>query len=96
MKPNDTNQGEGNRDADRQYRSDVREFISKGKVGAAAKDAKDFVEQNPAEAKAAEQAAKHGSTVDELIAKGKGIVERVKNVVEEKVSDLRTKYGKKG
>jgi len=91
MKPNDTNQGEGNREADRQYRNDVREFISKGKVGPAAKDAKDFVEAHPAEAKAAEERAKHGSTVDELIAKGRSIVERVKHAV----GDLRNKYSTK-
>lgn len=91
MKPNDTNQGEGNRDADRQYRNDVREFISKGKVAGAAKDAKDFVDTHPAEAKAAEEKAKHASTVDELIAKGRSVVERVKNAV----GDLRTKYSHK-
>lgn len=92
MKPNDTNQGEGNREADRQYRNDVREFISKGKVGGAAKDAKDFVDAHPAEAKAAEEKAKHASAVDDLIAKGRGYVERVKSAI----GDLRNKYSKKG
>ena len=72
MKPNDPNQGEGNRDADREYREGVREFISQGKVADAAKDAKDFVDRDPEAARRAEQAARRGprTSVDELIAKG--------------------------
>ena len=93
MKPNDTNQGEGNRDADRQYRTDVRDFISSGKVDEAAKEAKEFVETNPAEAAAAEKAATHAptTTVDALLAKGRDVLERVKHAA----SDLKDKLANK-
>jgi len=84
MKPNEPNQGEGDKVADEQYRNDVREFISKGKVNAAARDAADFVERDPQAAKRAERAAKRGTrtSVDELIAKGRSVVERVRTAVD--------------
>lgn len=84
MKPNEPNQGEGDREADEKYRSDVREFISKGKVAGAAKDARDFVERDPEAARRAERAGKRGprTTVDELVAKGRTVVDRVKSAVD--------------
>jgi hypothetical protein len=80
MKPNEPNQGEGDREADREYREGVREFISQGKVSAAAKDAKDFVEREPAAAKRAERVAKRGPrlSVDDLIEMGQTVVDRVR------------------
>ncbi len=51
----DKNQGEGDREAARRYNEDQREFVQSGKVGAAAEQAKG---QDPAEAKAAEEAGK--------------------------------------
>ena len=83
MKPKQPNQGEGDRDADEKYRTDVREFISKGKVTGAAKDARDFVETHPEAARRAEEAAKRGprTTVDDLIAKGRTVADRVKRAV---------------
>lgn len=83
MKPNEPNQGEGDRDADRQYREGVREFISHGKVGPAAKDAKDFVEREPVAAERAERVAKRGprASVDELIARGQTVVARVRRAM---------------
>ncbi len=93
MKPNEPNQGEGDRTADREYREGVREFISQGKVDAAAKDAKDFVERDPAAAKRAERAAKRGprTSVDELVAKGETVVDRVRRAV----SSLRDRFAAK-
>ena len=44
--------GEGNREADKQYREDTREFVEKGKVDKAAKDA---ARQKPGEARKAEE-----------------------------------------
>ena len=83
MKPNEPNQGEGDHKADREYREGVREFISQGKVDAAAKNAKDFVERDPAAANRAERAAKRGPrmSIDELVAKGQTVVDRVRRAM---------------
>lgn len=48
-------QGEGNREADRQYREKTREFVKSGKVDKAAEKAGDI---NPEEAAAAEKVGK--------------------------------------
>lgn len=84
MKPNEPNQGEGDHHADEKYRDDVREFIAKGKVEAAANDARDFVERDPEAARRAERAGKRGprTTVDDLIARGRTVVDRVKHAVD--------------
>jgi hypothetical protein len=63
MKPNKSNQGEGNRDADRHYREGVKEFIQSGDVEQAAKEAKNALEADPAGAKRDEQAGKRGPQV---------------------------------
>lgn len=47
--------GEGNREADREYRKDTEEFIESGKVDEAAEKAR---EQDPAEADEAEERGK--------------------------------------
>lgn len=64
MKPNeptsDKNQGEGNRVASREYNEAAREFVSEGKVDEAARDAAEFVEAKPEEAKRAEAAGREG------------------------------------
>ena len=88
MKPNEPNQGEGDRDADERYRADVREFISKGKVSAAAKDARAVVELEPEAARRAEQAGKRGprTTVDEMIARTRTVVDRVKRALRDRFS----------
>ena len=98
--PKDPNQGEGDRDAARRYDSNLREFIKEGKVDEAAREAEDFVESEPAEAAAAEQAAKRGPsgsrvTVDELVAKGHSLVERVRPVVERAVDKIKDRLGRK-
>ncbi len=96
----DPNQGEGDRAAARRYDRNAREFVEEGKVSEAAQDARQYVESEPAEAAAAEQAAKHGPgsrgiSVDELVAKGQSLVERVKPVVGRAVSNLRKRFGRK-
>src|SRR5690606_27921475 len=79
----DPNQGEGDRISARRYDRHAREFVAEGRVPDAANDARVFVEQEPEEAAKAEQTAKRGprgtrSTVDELVAKGRTVAERVR------------------
>ncbi|MEJ7601699.1 MAG: hypothetical protein WKG01_27605 [Kofleriaceae bacterium] len=79
----DPNQGEGDRIAAGHYNREVREFVADGKVEEAARDAKDFVEREPAEAQRAERAAQRGPSasrlsVDDLVAKARSVVDRVK------------------
>lgn len=92
----DPNQGEGDRVSARRYGDNVREFIGKGKVDDAADEAKLFVEAAPADAKAAEAAAKRGPSgdvsVDELVAKGRSLIERVRPTVERAVGNLRKRF----
>ena len=63
------------------------------KVDAAAKNAKDFVERDPAGAKQAERVAKRGPrmSVDELVAKGQSVVDRVRRAM----STLRERFAAK-
>lgn len=96
------NQGEGDRGAARRYDQNLREFIDEGKVADAAEDARDYVESDPAEAAAAEQAAKRGPrgkltsvSVDELVAKGHSLIERVRPMVDRAVGNLRNRFGRK-
>lgn len=98
----DPNQGEGDRGAARRYDRNLREFIEEGKVSDAADEARDFVESDPAEALAAEQAAKRGPaakskgvSVDELVAKGQSLIERVRPMVDRAVVNLRNRFGRK-
>jgi hypothetical protein len=79
----DPNQGEGDRISARRYDRNVREFIDEGRVPDAANDARQFVDRDPDEALKAEQAAKRGPsghhrTVDELLAKGQSVVDRLR------------------
>jgi hypothetical protein len=83
---NPRNQGEGDRVSARRYNRDVREFIAEGRVDEAASDAREYLEREPDEAAAAEKKAKRGPhgtrvSVDELVAKGRTIVDRVKPYV---------------
>jgi hypothetical protein len=93
---NPTNQGEGDRESARRYNRDVREFIAEGNVDRAAEDARQFLEREPEAAAKAEATAKRGPrgtkvSVDELVAKGRGLIDRVRNAV----SRLRTRYARK-
>lgn len=96
----DPNQGEGDRISARRYDRHAREFIDEGKVPDAANEARRFVERDPAEAAAAEQAAKRGPrgsgvSVDELVAKGQSLIERVRPIVERTVGNLKKRFRRK-
>ena len=97
----DPNQGEGDRISARRYDRHVREFVAEGKVPDAANEARLFVERDPDEAAKAEQQAKRGprggrwSSVDEIVAKGHSVVERVRPMVARAVGKLRTRFGRK-
>ena len=89
MKPYnpDQNQGEGDRKSARRYNNDVRRFVADGKVEDAAQKAKEYVEREPGEAARAEAKAGRGpggtrASVDELIAKGRTVVDRIRPFVD--------------
>ena len=97
----DPNQGEGDKLSARHYNSDLREFIAEGKVDDAAEDARLYVERDPDDAERAEAKAKRGPrrgagvTVDELIAKGKTVIDRVRPYIERAQHKLRERFGRK-
>jgi hypothetical protein len=97
----DPNQGEGDKASARHYNRDLREFIAEGKVDDAAEEARLYVEREPDDAARAEAKAKHGPrrgkgvTVDELIAKGKTVVDRVRPYVERAAERIRERFGRK-
>ena len=92
----DPNQGEGDKVSARRYGDNVREFINEGKVDDAADEAKRFVDAEPVEAKAAEATAKRGPgrgvSVDELIAKGHSLIDRVRPAVERAVENIKARF----
>ena len=103
MKPQDgskdENQGEGDRISARHYNEDVRGFVAEGKVEPAARDAAQYVEAEPEEARAAEQRAKRGPhgtkvSVDELVAKGRTVIDRVRPIVERVVERVKARFNK--
>lgn len=95
----DPNQGEGDKLSARQYNRDLREFISEGKVDEAAEDARLYVEREPEDAARAEAKAKRGPgtrlSVDDLVAKGRSVVERVRPYIERAQQKLRSTFGRK-
>ena len=96
----DPNQGEGDKASARQYNRDLREFIAEGKVDEAAEEARLYVERDPDDAERAEARAKRGPrgkgvSVDELIAKGKTVVDRVRPYIERAQQKLRSRLGRK-
>lgn len=101
MKTQDPNQGEGDKTSARHYNRQVREFVADGKVDEAAREAAHFVEAEPDEANRAERAARkgprHGTrvSVDELVAKGRTVIDRVRPMVERVVDRVRTRLGRK-
>lgn len=78
----DPNQGEGDRASARRYDDHVRDFVTEGKVEGAATRARSYVDRDPEAAAKAEAEAKHGprssSSVDQLVAKGRSFVERLR------------------
>ena len=97
----DPNQGEGDRMSGRRYDRHVREFIAEGKVPDAANEARLFVEREPDDAAKAEAAAKRGpmsarfTSVDQIVAKGQSVIERVRPMVKRAVGNLRARFGRK-
>lgn len=96
----DPNQGEGDRASARRYDNNVREFIREGKVEDAAEEAAEFVEAEPAEAEKAEREAKRGPggrtiSVDDIVAKGHSMLERVRPMVDRAIGNLRARFGRK-
>lgn len=97
----DPNQGEGDRMSARRYDRHVREFIAEGKVPDAANEARLFVEREPDDAAKAEDAAKRGpkgtrrSSVDDIVAKGQSVIERVRPMVSRAFGSLRARFGRK-
>jgi len=75
----DPNQGEGDRISARRY---------------------DYVEREPEDAVKAEERAKRGPSgtrvsVDELVAKGHNVIERIRPVVDRMVGNIRSRFGRK-
>jgi hypothetical protein len=104
MKPDNTphtdaNQGEGDKVAARHYNQQLRDFVAGGKVEPAARAAESYVESQPADAARAERKAKAGPSskvsLDELMAKGRSVVERVRPVVERAIGKLRARFDRK-
>lgn len=95
------NQGEGDKASARRYNRQVREFIAEGRVDPAAQGARQFVERAPEDAERAEQEARRGPkggtrvSVDELVAKGRSLLDRVRPRVERLVSRARSRFGRK-
>jgi hypothetical protein len=96
----DPNQGEGDKASARRYNEHAEEFVREGKVPQAAQDARGYIERDPGDAAKAEAKAKKGPfgtrvSVDELVAKGRTVVDRAKPVVERMVGNLRARFGRK-
>ena len=93
----DPNQGEGDKASARRYNEHVEEFVHEGKVPQAAQDARTYVERDPADAAKAEAKAKKGpfNSVDELVAKGRTVIDRARPVVDRMVGNLRARFGRK-
>jgi hypothetical protein len=98
--PPDPNQGEGDRISARRYNEEVREFIAEGKVEPAAREAQAQVRFNPEEAARDERKAKRGPrppwiSFDELVARGRTVVDRVRPIVDRAVGRLRARFNRK-
>jgi hypothetical protein len=99
MKPeNPTNQGEGDRVSARRYDEHVREFVAGGQVEPTARAAEQYVERTPDDAARAERKARRGPStrvsLDELVAMGRTVVERIRPIVDRTVGKLRARFGK--
>jgi hypothetical protein len=105
MKPekptrNGANQGEGDRISARRYNRDLRAFVDGGKVEPAARNARLYVAQKPEDAARAERQARRGPqptriSLDELVMKGRTLLDRVRPIVDRAVGRLRARIGRK-
>jgi hypothetical protein len=97
----DGNQGEGDRVSARRYDKHARKFVAEGKVPDAANEARLFVERDPDDAAKAERRAKRGpigsrfASVDEIVAKGHSVIDRVRPMVQRAVGNLRARFGRR-
>jgi hypothetical protein len=97
----DPNQGEGDKISARRYDRHVREFVAEGKVPDAANEARLYVEREPNDAAKAEETAKRGpmsarfASVDQIVAKGHSVIDRVRPMVRRAVGNLRARFGRK-
>ena len=96
----DPNQGEGDRISARRYDKRVRQFIDEGNVPDAADDARLLGERDRDAAAKEEAAGKRGpksgrfASVDEIVAAGHSVIERVRPMVRRAVGNLRKRFGK--
>lgn len=98
--PAGANQGEGDKVSARHYNRAAREFVADGKVDPAAREAARYVETEPTDAKRAEEAARKGPrggtrvSVDDLVAKGRTVIDRVRPIVDRVVDRVRSKMSR--
>lgn len=91
------NQGEGDKASARRYNDHAAEFVAEGKVDQAARTARDFVETEPAAAVAAERTAQRGPgaskvSLEDLMARGRTVVDRMRPMIERAAGKLRAKF----
>ncbi len=95
----DPNQGEGDKLSARRYDNHVREFIADGKVEPAAEQARSYVERHPDDAEKSEAKARRGpghrfAALDELLAKGQSVIDRVRPLVRRATARVRARLSK--
>jgi hypothetical protein len=99
MKPEkptrDGTQGEGDRISAKHHSERLREYVVIGKVDRAARDAGAYVTRDPDDAARAEHRARRGPhptrvSIDELVAMGRTVVDRVRPIVGRAVVRLRS------
>ncbi len=78
----DPNQGEGDRASALKYDTDVEQFVAEDRVVQSARAARAYVDAHPKRAARAERRAKRGpsshiSSVEDLVAKGVSVLDRV-------------------
>jgi hypothetical protein len=104
MKPhNPTNGHDGDygRQGARRYNRHARDFMeNEGRVEEAARDAKSWVDREPDAAEAAEMRGKQGPhpvrvSVEELVAKSRSLVDRIKPVVQRAADRIRDRLNRK-
>ncbi len=96
----DPNQGEGDKVSAQHYNREVREFIADGKVDEAAREAAHYIETEPRDAERAERKARKSPasskvSIDELVAKGRTVIERVRPIVDRVVARVRSRLSRK-
>lgn len=98
MKPHnpDQNQGEGDRRSARRYNEDLRRYAAEGGAEQAAREAQAYVARDPAGAARAEARARRGprgrrASVDDLLAKSRTLVDRVRPLITRALGRIRAR-----